>query len=74
MTLEGPDGRRYLVYRDGTLVRPEDAPARMEDLTPESRRIIEALLAAKRSADERAASVASRVAIEAADPDHEPGR
>jgi|BarGraNGADG00212_2_1021979.scaffolds.fasta_scaffold77511_1 hypothetical protein len=56
MTLEGPDGNRYLVYRDGSLVLPENGPARMADLDPASRRIVEALLAARdsaRSADAR---------------------
>jgi hypothetical protein len=50
MTLEGPDGNRYLVYRDRSLVLPENGPVRMADLDPASRRIVEALLAAQESA------------------------
>jgi len=47
MTLEGPDGKRYLVRRDGTLVT--GGPIRLNDLTPESRRIVQALIDAARS-------------------------
>ena len=56
MTLEGPDGHRYLVYRDGSLVLPENGPVRMADLDPASRRMVEALLAAKRAARSDAAA------------------
>ena len=45
MTLEGPDGKRYLVRSDGSLVT--EGPVRLDELTPESRRIVEALRAAR---------------------------
>jgi hypothetical protein len=50
MTLEGPDGKRYLVYRDGSLVLPGNGPVRMADLAPESRAIVEAILRGRENA------------------------
>jgi protein involved in polysaccharide export with SLBB domain len=55
MTLEGPDGKRYLVHRDGSLVLPGNGPVRLADLTPESRAIVEALLRGRESATKAAA-------------------
>ena len=49
VTLEGPDGKRYLVRSDGSLVT--EGPVRLDELTPESRRIVEALRAARAWAD-----------------------
>jgi hypothetical protein len=49
VTIEGSDGRRYLVYRDGTPVVTAGKPIRLDDLDPASRRIVEALLAAVRA-------------------------
>ena len=45
VTSEGPDGKRYLVRSDGSLVT--EGPVRLDELTPESRRIVEALRAAR---------------------------
>ena len=47
MTIEGSDGKRYLVRRDGSLVT--EGTVRLDELTPESRRIVEALRAARAS-------------------------
>lgn len=47
--MEGPDGKRYLVRRDGSLVT--DGTVRLDELTPESRRIVEALVAARAGTD-----------------------
>lgn len=44
MTMEGPDGKRYLVRNDGSLVT--EGTVRLDELTPGSRRIVEALRAA----------------------------
>jgi hypothetical protein len=55
MTLEGPDGKRYLAYRDGSLVLPGNGPVRMADLAPESRVIIEAILRGRENATKAAA-------------------
>jgi protein involved in polysaccharide export with SLBB domain len=55
MTLEGPDGKRYLVYRDGSLALPGNGPVRMADLTPGSRAIIAAILRGRENATEAAA-------------------
>jgi hypothetical protein len=60
MTLEGPGGKRYLVYRDGSLVLPENGPARMADLDPASRRIVEALLAERAARSDAAAPPVDR--------------
>ncbi len=43
MTKEGSDGKRYLVRRDGSLVT--EGTVRLDELTPDSRRIVEALRA-----------------------------
>jgi len=45
MTIEGSDGKRYLVRSDGSLVA--EGTVRLDELTPESRRIVEALRAAR---------------------------
>lgn len=53
MTMELPDGRRVLVYRDGAPVIEDDGrdrPIVLADLDPASRRIVEALIAAADSA------------------------
>ena len=55
MTLVGPDGMRYLVYRDGSLVLPGNGSVRMADLTPGSRAIIEAILRGREKATKAAA-------------------
>ena len=44
MTMEGSDGKRYLVRSDGSLVK--EGTVRLDELTPESRRIVETLRAA----------------------------
>lgn len=45
MTMEGPGGKRYLVRNDGSLVT--EGTVRLDELTPEARRIVEALRAAR---------------------------
>jgi hypothetical protein len=52
--LEGPDGHRYLVRRDGSLVT-EGGTLRLEELTPESGAIVRALIDARKEADARIA-------------------
>lgn len=50
MTVEGPDGYRYLVRRDGSLVMDGDGhprPIKLDELTPESARIVRDLLRAR---------------------------
>lgn len=56
MTLEGPDGYRYLVRRDGSLVT-EGGVVRLDDLTRESAAIVRALIDARKDDDGRAARV-----------------
>lgn len=56
MTLEGPDGKRYLVRKDGSLVRDGDGyprPVRIDELDPASARIVRAMIDAKAAADAR---------------------
>jgi hypothetical protein len=43
--MEGSDGKRYLVRSDGSLVT--EGTVRLDELTPDSRRIVEALRAAR---------------------------
>ncbi len=64
MTIEGSDGMRYLVRRDGTPVLPGE-PLRMDELDPASARIVQALIDAKQAADRRDAE--TRAAEEQAD-------
>jgi hypothetical protein len=52
MTVEGPDGMRCLVYRDGSMVLPGSGPVRLDDLDPASRRIVGALLDLDARADD----------------------
>ena len=50
MTAEGPDGYRYLVRRDGSLVMEGDGyprPIKLDELTPESARVVRELLLAQ---------------------------
>ena len=70
MTLEGPDGRRYLVRKDGSLVMKGDGhgrPVTMGGWTRRAQQIVKALLAAKqrtgeaRAADKPEVSAPARV-------------
>jgi hypothetical protein len=55
VTIEGPDGHRYLVYRDGTpvLPLPEGEVLNIKDLDPASADIVRALIAARENAEKR---------------------
>jgi len=55
MTAEGPDGYRYLVRRDGALVR--EGPVILDELDPASARIVRALIEAKAAGDRERAEV-----------------
>ena len=55
MTAEGPDGYRYLVRRDGTLIR--EGPVILAELDPASARIVRALIEAEAAGDRERAEV-----------------